>query len=87
MRPVDRYNCEQTFRRFNDYLDRELTPAEMAMVREHLEFCERCARELAFEGSVLREVRAKVSRIAAPPDLLARISRALDHAENGEPPT
>ena len=24
MRPVDRYNCEEVFRRFDDYLDREL---------------------------------------------------------------
>jgi anti-sigma factor (TIGR02949 family) len=78
VRPIDRYNCEETFRRFDDYLDRELTPAEQALVEEHLEHCERCARELRFEASVLRQVREKVERIAAPRDLMSRISRALD---------
>jgi anti-sigma factor (TIGR02949 family) len=77
VRSIDRYDCEETFRRFDDYLDRELTPAEMELVREHLEHCARCARELKFEANVLQEVRAKVTRIAAPSDLLSRISRAL----------
>ncbi|HEU4754667.1 MAG TPA: zf-HC2 domain-containing protein [Armatimonadota bacterium] len=86
MRPIDRYHCEETFRRFDDYLDRELTPAEMELVREHLEHCERCARELRFEASVLRQVREKVRRITVPPDLFARISRALDEVENSSPP-
>jgi anti-sigma factor (TIGR02949 family) len=78
VRPIDRYNCEETFRRFDDYLDRELTPAERALVEEHLEHCERCTRELRFEASVLREVREKVERVAVPQDLMSRISRALD---------
>jgi mycothiol system anti-sigma-R factor len=77
VRPVDRYNCEETFRRFDDYLDRELTPEEMELVREHLDFCARCARELAFEESVLRQVRGKVRRISLPPNLMDRISRTL----------
>lgn len=84
MRPIDRYHCEETFRRFDDYLDRELTPDEMRLVQEHLEHCERCSRELRFEESVLREVRARVRRIAAPPTLLDRISRILAEA-SGEP--
>jgi anti-sigma factor (TIGR02949 family) len=86
LRPIDRYNCEETFRRFDDYLDRELTAAEMELVREHLEHCERCTRELAFEESVLREVRQKVQRVTVPSDLLSRISRALDDAETSRPP-
>lgn len=77
MSKVDRYTCEETFRRLNDYLDRELSAHEMQLVREHLEICAVCAREFAFEESVLKEVRAKVQRIAAPPDLLAKVSLAL----------
>ena len=77
MRPVDRHNCEEVFRRFDDYLDRELTPAEIRLVEKHLEFCERCARELRFEASVLRQVRARVARIAVPSTLMGRISRAI----------
>lgn len=80
MRPVDRYNCEEVFRRFDDYLDRELTSDELRLVEEHLQYCERCARELRFEASVLREVRARVERIAVPPTLIGRISRAISEA-------
>jgi anti-sigma factor (TIGR02949 family) len=85
VRPIDRYHCEETFRRFDDYLDRQLTPDEKRLVEEHLEHCERCARELRFEESVLREVRAKVSRIAAPPGLLDRIKRSMAQALHDEP--
>ena len=85
MRQLDRYTCEEVFRRFDDYLDRELTPEEIELVEEHMAICERCAREYRFEESVLRNVRAKLHRLAAPPGLLNRISRALseDSSEGG----
>lgn len=86
MRPIDRYHCEETFRRFDDYLDRELTAEETRLLEEHLEHCERCARELRFEARVIREVRAKVARITAPPSLRGRIARALaDDGLNDKP--
>jgi anti-sigma factor (TIGR02949 family) len=83
VRPVDPYNCEETFRRFDDYLDRELTAEEAALVEEHLEHCEMCARELDFEASVLRQVRAKIERIAIPAGLLSRVRGALDRVDAG----
>lgn len=81
MANLDRYTCEETFRRLDDYLDRELTAREMQLVREHLEICAVCASEYSFEESVLRQVRAKLQRIAAPPDLLAKITRAIRQAQ------
>jgi anti-sigma factor (TIGR02949 family) len=86
MAHIDRYTCEETFRRLDDYLDRELTPREMQLVRDHLEICAVCASEYSFEESVLRQVRAKLQRIAAPPDLLAKISRAIRQAQSEQPP-
>lgn len=83
MRQLDRYTCEEVFRRFDDYLDRELTPEEIQLVEEHMAICERCAREYHFEESVLRNVRAKLHRLSAPPDLLGRISRALSDVKPG----
>ena len=77
----DRLSCEELFRRLDDYLDRELTPDEMTMVREHLETCAVCAAEYAFESSVLRNVREKLRRISAPADLMAKISRRIAGAE------
>jgi anti-sigma factor (TIGR02949 family) len=84
VRQIDRYTCEETFRRFDDYLDRTLTPGEMELFQEHLEHCERCTREVNFEASILREVRAKLARIDLPADLLSKVSRALDEAEGPE---
>jgi anti-sigma factor (TIGR02949 family) len=77
----DRLTCEEMFRRLDDYMDRELSADEAALVREHLETCAVCAAEYAFESSMLRSVRAKLSHIAAPPDLMRKISARLADAE------
>jgi anti-sigma factor (TIGR02949 family) len=83
MSPVDRLTCEELFRRLDDYLDRELDEREMRLVREHLETCAVCTAEYAFEDSVLRNVRDKLRRIQAPPDLLGKISRLIDESGPG----
>jgi hypothetical protein len=77
MSAIDRYTCEQTFRRLDDYLDRELSPDERRLVEEHLRVCGICASEFRFEQSVLDGVRDKLSRLAVPADLMARISSLL----------
>ena len=82
--PPDRYTCEDTLRRLDDYLDRELSDAEMQMVREHLETCAACVREYAFEGAVLREMRAKLRHIAAPAELTEKVAAILAAARRDE---
>jgi len=77
MSSINRLTCEETLRRLDDYLDRELTPQEMVRVREHLETCEVCAREYNFEGKVLTDLKAKLRRVKAPEDLIAKISRTI----------
>jgi predicted anti-sigma-YlaC factor YlaD len=86
MAQIDRYTCQETFRRLDDYLDRELTLQEVQLVREHLDVCAICASEYAFEASALRQLRDKLQRITPPPDLLAKVSRALERAR-GDTPT
>ena len=78
MTPLNRYTCEEAFRRLDDYLDRELSAEETVLVNEHLEICAGCAREFNFESSVLRGVRAKLRQIDVPPSLQARILGVLD---------
>jgi anti-sigma factor (TIGR02949 family) len=80
MAQIDRYTCEETIRRLDDYLDRELTPHEMQLVQEHLAVCALCASEYAFEASALERLRDKIQRIPAPADLMARVSHALERA-------
>jgi mycothiol system anti-sigma-R factor len=72
--------CAETFRRLDDYVDRELSAEEVRLVQEHLRTCAVCASEYAFEASVLEQVRAKLRRIKAPPELLQRISQKLREA-------
>ncbi len=78
MSSLNRFTCEEAFRRLDDYLDRELAPPEYDRVREHLEICEGCAREFRFEASVLGNVRAKLRDVVVPPDLGARIRRLAE---------
>jgi len=77
MTHLNRYTCEEAFRRLDDYLDRELSAEEMTLVHEHLDICAGCAREFNFEASVLRGVREKLRQIDLPESLQARILAAL----------
>ena len=81
----DRFDCEQVFERLEDYLDRELSAEEMAMVREHLETCEVCAMEHAFERRVLDDVREKLMRISMPESVKARVAIAIEAAQRDGP--
>ena len=85
MNDINRLTCEEVFRRLDDYLDRELTPAEIQRVREHLATCEVCTKEFQFEERILTGLKDRLRRITAPPDLMEKISRALARAkEDGE---
>jgi len=61
----------------DDFLDRELAPGEVVLVRTHLETCAACASEYAFEENVLTTVREKLRRIAVPSELRDRIALKL----------
>jgi len=87
MAQIDRYTCEETIRRLDDYLDRELTPHEMQLVNEHLEVCAMCASEYAFESTALDRLRDTLSRIVAPADLMAKISQALERSRGDASPS
>ena len=79
-RRLDRTTCEEAFRRLDDYLDRRLTAEEMQLIEEHLHVCAACSREFTFESSVVKGIRDKLRRVAAPAELLARISEQIARA-------
>jgi anti-sigma factor (TIGR02949 family) len=81
MSDVDRFTCEEVFQRLDDYLDRELSAEEMAMVREHLDLCAVCAAEHRFERGVLDGVKEKLRRINMPAGLVARVHAAIERAQ------
>ena len=73
-----RLTCEEVFARLDDFLDqRELTPAEMRLVEEHIETCAACASEHRFERQVVDSVRAKLQRIELPEALRQSIVARL----------
>lgn len=83
MRHLSRFTCEEAFRRLDDYLDRELSPEEMELVRVHLEICAGCASEFNFEASTLRNVSEKMRQLDVPADLLERTLAALRRERRG----
>jgi anti-sigma factor (TIGR02949 family) len=82
--PLNRYTCEEVFRRIDEFLDRELRPGEVARVRAHLETCAACAGEYAFEESVLISVREKLRRVDVPSELRERIAMRLAEARSSK---
>ncbi len=74
-------NCRETFRKLDDYVDRELSPDEQQAVAEHLEECARCAQEFAVERDMLDALKNKLRRIAAPQGLMETIAARLRQAE------
>jgi anti-sigma factor (TIGR02949 family) len=83
-RRLDRTTCEETFRRLDDYLDRQLTPEEARLIEEHLHDCAACSREFTFESGVISAVRTKLRRLAAPPGLLDRITEEISRSVRDE---
>jgi anti-sigma factor (TIGR02949 family) len=79
---LSRTNCEEAFRRLNDYLDRRLTPEETRIIQEHLEICAWCAREFNFETSVLHGLKRKMRQLDVPAGLLSRVLSKLPPTED-----
>lgn len=77
MTPLDRFDCEEAFRRLGDFVDRELSAEEMTQVQAHLAVCQSCALEFNFEASVLQCVKRKVRQIDVPAGFQARLLAAL----------
>ncbi|HEV8357983.1 MAG TPA: zf-HC2 domain-containing protein [Gemmatimonadales bacterium] len=86
MADLDRFTCEEVFRRLDDYLDRELSTEEMRLVREHIATCAACAAEHRFEQRVLEDVKDKLRRIAMPAGLLDKVHAAILRAQAEAPP-
>jgi anti-sigma factor (TIGR02949 family) len=77
MAPSERMTCADAFARLDAYLDRTLTPEEAQEVEGHLQACSECACEYRYEERFLREVRAKLKRLQAPPELMRKIRSKL----------
>ncbi|HKW48805.1 MAG TPA: zf-HC2 domain-containing protein, partial [Gemmatimonadaceae bacterium] len=77
MSTIDRYTCEDVLRRLDEYIDRQLSPREMELAREHIATCAACAQEVGFSAETLRTIKTKLRRIDIAPDFIDRISLIL----------
>ena len=79
---LDRFTCEEAFRRLDDFLDRELSTKELARVQRHLDTCAACAREFAFEAQLLSGLRRRLREVAAPNALISRIAHLIEDRQD-----
>jgi mycothiol system anti-sigma-R factor len=69
----DCIDCQGAKDRLEPFVDRELSAAEMAEVRLHLEDCSDCGRFFDFQEQVKMLVRRKACPEHAPARLVSRI--------------
>ncbi len=74
--PTEIPRCTEALRELYVFLDGELTTERRATIREHLELCNGCLEAFDFQAEV-RQVIAHKCRDEAPPELKAKVARAL----------
>jgi anti-sigma factor (TIGR02949 family) len=75
--------CKEALRKLDDFVDRELSPADIKCIETHLRVCKHCAAKFAFETELIEELKAKVRRISVPPTLLKGIMEAIESQGTG----
>ena len=65
--------CEEVLIRLWEYLDDELTPEEVEVIRGHLEGCRRCYPAYCCDRAFLALLARQRSRCTAPARLLSRV--------------
>lgn len=71
--------------RLDDYLDAELSPTGMRMVRAHLALCDVCAAEYREAVALAATVRHHLRRVVVPAGLRARLAVALRELSSSDP--
>jgi mycothiol system anti-sigma-R factor len=72
----DKGDCVEAVHLLYHYLDGELTMERRVLIRQHLDDCPPCGQAFDFEAE-LRVVIAQKCREQVPPELVARVRKAL----------
>ena len=75
-------SCKQAQELFFDYLDKELSVEEAALVREHLDACAQCTGTIDSAQAFIDCVKRKLRDTQLPDEFARRISSALDRLES-----
>lgn len=69
--------CEECMQRLDEFVDRELTDAEIREVKLHLEFCGPCEERFQFQSDFKRLVRVCCEQDKAPASLREKLHKIL----------
>lgn len=73
----DKGDCIEAVHLLYHYLDGELTTERRVLIRQHLDDCPPCGQAFDFEAE-LRVVISQKCREEVPPELVARVRKALE---------
>jgi anti-sigma factor (TIGR02949 family) len=73
-------NCERAMQQLWDFLDRELTDEQMAVVRHHVDTCTDCFPHHAWAERFLDALHSLRDERLMPPELKARVMEKLKNA-------
>ena len=73
-------DCIEAMRQLYDYLDREMSAENAALIREHLQNCAPCYAHAAFEKDLLAVISSGWENVHAPQQLVMRIQQGLRDA-------
>ena len=70
-------SCEECIQKLDQFVDRELTDAEVRELKLHLEFCPPCEERYTFQADLKRLVRTCMEQDVAPASLRAKLQKIL----------
>jgi len=70
-------DCNETLRELEQFLDGELSPAQLDEIRSHLGGCPDCHVAFDFHAELKAVIAAKCHNDELPPGLLARIEECF----------
>lgn len=77
-------SCEEFVTRLPRFLDHDLPGLDHALMRLHLEACERCLAKHRFERAVLDGIRDRLRSVEMPPDFKDRVLTLIAAASAAE---
>ena len=75
-------DCPEVQKFIHAFLDGEFEEQERVQVTAHLQSCPECDRMAHFEQKLRQRLRQEQPEVTAPPELRARVRRALEEADS-----
>jgi anti-sigma factor (TIGR02949 family) len=75
---MEEFTCPQAWARLSEYLDRELSSKEEALVRRHLASCGECRERFDFEDRLLTTIRERSRTSRASESLRQQVAELID---------